>query len=350
MTAPQPRITLRDIARRAGCHFSTVSLALRGRPGLPEATRSRIRQAAEELGYRPDPMLASLAGYRHERKAGRYRATLAWVTNFPTRDGWRDVEIYAEYFAGARERAQNLGFALREFWLRQDAMTPARASQILSARGIDGLVIAPQPTPAVSLALEWARFSSVTIGYSLASPALHMVCPNQYRCIKLAMEQLRRRDYRRIGLVMLGASDERVDNNWLAGYLIAQRSLAAADRIAPLLLDRWDEAEFARWLQRARPDAIVSKCAEALPALRRLGHRLPETLGAAFLTGVKATRETSGVSEAPLEVGAAAIDYVAGMVHRAERGVPDLPRRLLIDGQWFDGRTVRALQSAAAGH
>jgi hypothetical protein len=56
------------------------------------------------------------------------------------------------------------------------------------------------------------------------------------------------------------------------------------------------------------------------------------------------------VSEAPLEVGAAAIDYVAGMVHRAERGVPDLPRRLLIDGRWFDGRTVRALQSAPAGH
>ena len=36
------RITLRDIAEHAGCHFTTVSLALRGRPGIPEAIQNRI--------------------------------------------------------------------------------------------------------------------------------------------------------------------------------------------------------------------------------------------------------------------------------------------------------------------
>lgn len=103
---------------------------------------------------------------------------------------------------------------------------------------------------------------------------------------------------------MLSASDERVDHNWLAGYLVAQRQLTAANRFAPLLLKCWGEAVFARWLRRTRPDAIISKCAEALPALRRLGYRLPQALGAAFLTKVKPTRDTSGVTEMPLEAGA----------------------------------------------
>ncbi|MDO8542211.1 MAG: LacI family DNA-binding transcriptional regulator [Opitutaceae bacterium] len=335
------RITLRDVARRAGCHFSTVSLALRGRPEIPVGTRARLKKIADELGYRPDPMLASLSSYRRDDRPARYRATLAWVTNFPTRSGWRNEEIYYEYYLGARERAQALGFRLQEFWLRDENMTAARATQILAARGIQGLIIAPQPTPSEVVTLEWSRFSAVVIGYSVASPTLHMVCPNQYRSMKLAMDRLMARNYRRIALVMLRASDERVDNNWLGGYLVMQQRLPAANRLEPLLLNAWDEELFATWLRRERPDAIVSKCVEALPALRRLGYRLPQDLGAAFLTRVKSSREISGIDERPFEVGTAAVDYLVSMQHRTERGVPDQPRRLLIEGKWVEGRTVR---------
>lgn len=52
--------------------------------------------------------------------------------------------------------------------------------------------------------------------------------------------------------------------------------------------------------------------------------------------------ELAGIDENPREVGAAAVDYVAGMIHRNERGVPLLPQRVLIDGTWVDGGTVRA--------
>lgn len=336
------RVTLREVAKRAGVHYSTVSLALRNLGGIPEVTRQRVLRAAEELGYRPDPMLAALASYRRARPAAGYRATLAWVTNFPTRTEWRKEEIFAEYFQGARERAQALGFRLQEFWLREPEMTAARASRILAARGIAGLVIAPQPTPAEAIELEWERFAAVSIGYSLARPTLHMVCPNQYRCMKLAVEQLAVRGYRRIGLTLLRASDERVDHNWLAGYLVAQQALPARHRLRPLRLERWDKREFAAWLRRERPDAVVSKCAEAVAALRELGYAVPRQLGLALLTRVKAGRGIAGVNESPEEVGAAAVDHVAGMLQRNERGVPASPRRLLIEGRWIDGPTVRA--------
>ena len=37
----------------------------------------------------------------------------------------------------------------------------------------------------------------------------------------------------------------------------------------------------------------------------------------------------------------AAVDFVVGMLHRNERGVPVVPHRLLIDGVWIEGTTVR---------
>ncbi|OEV29693.1 LacI family transcriptional regulator, partial [Streptomyces nanshensis] len=51
--ARERRPTIADVARLAGVSPSAVSFALNGRPGLAEATKSRILAAAAELGWRP---------------------------------------------------------------------------------------------------------------------------------------------------------------------------------------------------------------------------------------------------------------------------------------------------------
>lgn len=45
------RVTLRDVAQRAGVSIGAASVALSGRPGVSEATRGRVKAAADELGY-----------------------------------------------------------------------------------------------------------------------------------------------------------------------------------------------------------------------------------------------------------------------------------------------------------
>ncbi|HEX7352624.1 LacI family DNA-binding transcriptional regulator [Brachybacterium sp.] len=47
-----PKVTLQDVAARAGVSATAVSLALRGRPGISETTRERIVAVAEEMDYR----------------------------------------------------------------------------------------------------------------------------------------------------------------------------------------------------------------------------------------------------------------------------------------------------------
>src|SRR5919107_2985334 len=54
MPPPTRRTTLADVAARAGVSVPLVSIVMRDAPGASDATRERVRRAAEELGYRPD--------------------------------------------------------------------------------------------------------------------------------------------------------------------------------------------------------------------------------------------------------------------------------------------------------
>ncbi|WP_371478822.1 LacI family DNA-binding transcriptional regulator [Kitasatospora sp. NBC_00315] len=57
----QHRVTIRDVAARAGVSAGAVSLALNDRPGVSEATRRRIVEAAGALGWSPNLAARSLA-------------------------------------------------------------------------------------------------------------------------------------------------------------------------------------------------------------------------------------------------------------------------------------------------
>src|SRR3954454_3316744 len=58
------RVTIADIAARAGVSKGAVSYALNGRPGLSEATRARILAIADELGWYPNRAARALSAAR----------------------------------------------------------------------------------------------------------------------------------------------------------------------------------------------------------------------------------------------------------------------------------------------
>jgi DNA-binding LacI/PurR family transcriptional regulator len=58
------RVTIRDIADRAGVSKGAVSYALNGRPGVSEKTRQRIVSIAEELGWYPNRAARALSAER----------------------------------------------------------------------------------------------------------------------------------------------------------------------------------------------------------------------------------------------------------------------------------------------
>src|SRR5262245_14217189 len=62
----QGRVTIRDIAERAGVSKGAVSYALNGRPGVSEDTRERIITIANELGWYPNRAARALSAARAE--------------------------------------------------------------------------------------------------------------------------------------------------------------------------------------------------------------------------------------------------------------------------------------------
>ena len=61
---PLHRVTIADIALRAGVSKGAVSYALNGRPGISEVTRQRILKIADELGWYPNSAARALSGAR----------------------------------------------------------------------------------------------------------------------------------------------------------------------------------------------------------------------------------------------------------------------------------------------
>ena len=48
----------------------------------------------------------------------------------------------------------------------------------------------------------------------------------------------------------------------------------------------------------------------------------------------------AGIDQNDELIGRTAVDFVVGMIHRNERGIPQAPLRILVEGKWVDGKTI----------
>lgn len=340
---PGPRVTLRDVARAVGVSHMAVSLALRDDPRVSAARRREIRAKAEQLGYRPDPMLSSLAAYRNTRRASTVRATVAWLNQWPDPRGLRQLREFDAYWRGAAVTAEQLGYRLEEFVAGAD-LSPERLQRILEARGVRGILIPPHPLGLRLPDFGWHAYSVVRFGYSMREPRAHVVANDQTSSGRLAVEHVRARGYRRIGFVTSLRFDDNTSGHFRAGFLAGQDRMPQPRRaLAPFYLGEPVGADDARrlrsWLKAAAPDAVIS----THPALRRLlaeiGVRVPDDLAVAT-TSVFDGNFDAGIDQNCDEIGSVAMRTLAGLVHQSERGIPRLYRRVLVEGRWVEGASL----------
>lgn len=337
---PRPA-TLQDVADRAGFHRSSVALALRDHPRIPAATREKIKNVAARLGYRINPFVAALMQSRRSGQAVRH-ASLAFVTNYPTRFGWRPQHHdRPDFFPGAVERAKEFGYNLEHFWLGEPGMTSQRFCDILVTRGVHGVMIGRMPPGQHSLSLTWERFSSVALGMTLRSPRLHHVTENHFDTSLQAMQQCLDRGYRRVGFVFSEANDSpSVGDRWFAAYLLQQLKFPAADRLPPCPGVPTDVTTFTTWFRRERPDALlVTHSAPVLDWLRTLGLHIPRDVGLVELQD-NPELDTAGVYYDPAKIGALAVEMLIGLMHRNETGVPNDQHEVMLTGEWREGTSL----------
>ena len=121
-------ISIKDVAHESGLSIATVSRALRGLPGVSDATRERAREVADRLGYVASNTAASLAsGQTH---------TVALVVPYVTR--W----FFGAVILGAEEVLRERGYDLLLFNLGGNEDTRRRVLQThLLSRRVDAIVV-----------------------------------------------------------------------------------------------------------------------------------------------------------------------------------------------------------------
>jgi len=334
--------TLQDIANRVGLSRNTVSCALRNVGRISGPTRERIRRAAEELGYRPNPLVAALMQSRRSARAPASAANLAFLHNYPSEEGWRKIPHCVEMFRGASERAAALGYTLAPVWAWR-GHTPEELTRVLLNRGIAGVILPPlalfQPPPAI----EWDRFAAAAIGPTLKTPDLHRVGLDFRSVIPAAARELAALGYRRIGVLISPRSDARTDYAWDAGLAIARRQLSR--KRATLLPHRtagFPQPWFSDWLREHRIQAlIVIGAGPVAEPLAAMGLRVPADIGVVDVLSDATPFAT--VRRHETEIGALAVETTVNQLLHNERGVPPLRRTTLLVGRWEPGLGVRRI-------
>lgn len=128
------RVTIDDVARDAGVSRSTVSKVFNHRPGIPQQTADRVRNAADNLGWFPSSSAAALAS-----------ATTRTIGMVFSRDP--DLLIIDPHFAvliaGAESVLAPRGYGLQLHMVGEDPVAEAEAFRRLGhGRIVDGVLLA----------------------------------------------------------------------------------------------------------------------------------------------------------------------------------------------------------------
>lgn len=266
------RPTSRDVAQAAGVSQAAVSLVLgdkwRGR--VSEATAERVRQAARELGYRPNLAARNL-------RLGRTRTVLLVVPALTT-------EFFAGVYTGAARIAARHGFGV-VLYPSPEGIGPARDPFASAQAALDGVIASSMAADALT-AIHGDQLPLVMLDSdpegSLGAATVNLDIADGVRQVA---EHLLSLGHRRI--LHLAAD--------VASWTFEARARELAERIgevpgtslltvsAPISIDGALTATMTALSAKGpRPTAIVCDddklAAGAYKAVRRLGLRIPDDI------------------------------------------------------------------------
>ncbi len=333
--------TIRDIARETGLGKSTVSMALRGVSNISAETRERVRAAAEKLGYRPDPRVSELMTYLSAKRERKITESLALFTFHTYPKPWTQNPYYARFYEAVCARADELGYRIEEFWRRDPRMTSRRLASVLDARGIRGIILGPDGTPGGRVIFDWSRFAVARRGRRIWLPRVSFSEAAVYSNTLLAIKQLRRLGYSRIGIVLPGGTAKSTHEHEGA-YWFSVHNNAKLRIIPPYVEDSWDQRDFWPWFEAHRPDAIFSSFPGVASWLTDRGYRIPEDIGFALASLPPGDADQfAGIDILPELGDRAVVDLVVEQLNAGQFGEPKYPKIVRYEGVWREGPTVR---------
>ena len=336
------RVIQQDIADRLGVSKMTVSRALRNDPAISAATRERVRRAADEMGYAPNPLVAALmSNLRRGRTPPVGPRTIALIHGHGDPQSWEHnpaTSALLAYYRGAVRAAAGLGFKAESFAVVPGMPeTMSRVLRILRARGVRAAAFMPLGGEVRLSPEDLATFALNDVGFSLPEPALHRTAPDHFQNARRAVTEGLARGRRRIGIVIPTALARPIRDRWIGGYLTALHDgppgcglplVEVADgpipRNGPLRI----------WRGAWRPDWVIHSGNWAYDAVREAGMAADRICCDLNIHADSKARR--GIDQRHEEVGVEAVHSLVQQLNAALFGVPPCPRITLVLGRWTE--------------
>jgi DNA-binding LacI/PurR family transcriptional regulator len=304
----QRRPTLEDVAERAGVSRALVSIVMRDVAGASEQTRERVRRAADEIGYRPDP---------RARRLRQHRTKLLGVTFTAGQ------EFHADLVDGVYVAAEELGYDVVLSGVTPHRDEP-RALRTLIDDRCEGLVLIGPEMPVRRLGDLAAKVPVVVVARRVRG--VDAVRSDDVAGAALAMDHLLGLGHRRIlyldGGRAPGAAERR------RGYLRAARAAAIPELTHPGgLTEREGAAAASSMLEsQALPSAVFAfndRCAlGVMDVLIRAGVPVPQEVsvlgfddsplaGLAHIDLTTIRQDSAGLARAAVQRLVARLDEVS---------------------------------------
>ena len=339
------QITYRDVARKAGVSMTTVSLALRGSSSITEETSRRVRDAAEELGYRPNPLVAALMTSLRSKRRQSVEAILGVIS--PTAHAHRSrVHPGARQFHElAAEHARACGYQTEEIVLDHVESAHRDLDRILHAKRVTGLLLADAGGLTTRIDLDWSRYSVVRIGSRHPPLMFHTVTTDHFALIQTALDETLARGARRVGLILPRWIREVTGDQFAAAWAL-RRHVQGDTRLASLLLcDELHKGDVLDWVRREKPDVVITPDHNVLMWLRGAGIRVPEDIGLVHTDTTHPWWPFSGMEQDRATMVRFAVGLLISECNHNHRGQPEQPVLTGTPAFWRDGETLRARQA-----
>jgi DNA-binding LacI/PurR family transcriptional regulator len=182
---------------------------------------------------------------------------------------------------------------------------------------------------------------------SVQNPDSNVVTSDQFRATVMAMKNIYRLGYRKIGFVLNRELDENIGGNYTGGFFAAQKLFGVKALNSLLIVDvniykkqlARAEKELAAWLKKSQPDAVLTVLPEVPSMIRKLGYRIPQDIAVAG-TSVADIPVDTGVNQRAQEIGRIAVEMLVKQININERGEPSAPCRILVESIWQDGTSL----------
>lgn len=343
------RVTLRDIAAAVGYSHVTVARALSGRAGVGAEARERIRAAAREMDYRPDPAVNRMMRRIRENPEKRTAETVALVHDVAAAGSGPGYPGMRE---GVFRQADLMGYRIDEFAVGAGGLLPGRLKGILEARGIRGLVLMFCSVPEIKGG-DFADFLRVELPLPTHQPGIISVGRDPFRAYTLIYERLRGMGFSRVGFAKRHCIDG-LEHRLIVGCVEAD--LPRPDRTEepgyePLFVYDEDDPDTVKrmrdWVERNRLEVVVGGGA-AFPFVKRLGYRVPEELGFVS-TNLAPTESMTGAALNLGKVGRTSVRLLDGLLAAHLYSGTDDSEVVFVPAEWIEGTSLLPREKMGGG-